>query len=438
LPFLFPGGIISHSKDGLRITVERPGMLESTGKFFCGGCQHAMTWKQEFAGRRIKCRHCGHAMAIPALPARSKPQPQEDDLYALSELASDARSAAVNLPRTIVEAAADTPVPAKKPSRSGIPLTYQSGPTTRDTQRAAANSQIDPNRDLYVPVALLIVGTLLYIGYYAIHYNLGGIAVISTSIGLTVMTLLETAVLFAFALAIAGPLGVSFGGVGTALLKLAAIAVFCDGMTTWADGLFSKYAGNLAGGGLLSFGIIGFPIAIGAYWTLLIYLFSMDPGDSWMVVVILAVFYRILRVVLLLLLLRFILSFGGIAGSAIGLPSLGGAQVSNPIIDEVDNAKAQNVLHEARKYAADNGRGAESPSINAWYAAGATNVWFQTDRDINGHGPAFRIVVELPDDKISRAKCYDVARTYCNNNGESFIAQGLQDKGDPYLLMPLP
>ena len=413
-------------------------MSETTEKFFCGGCQHPMTWKKEFAGRRIKCKQCGHAMVIPAQPARPEPEPSDDDLYALSDLASEARAATANLPPTLVEAVA-APVAAKKPSRSGIPLAYQRGPTPDDARRAAANLQIDPSRDLYVPIGLLLVGSVLYIGFYAIHYNLGGIAIISTSIGLTIMTVLETAVLFGFALAIAGPLGVSFGGIGTAILKLAAIAVFCDGLTTWADGLFAKYAGHMASGGLMSFGVIGFPIAMGVYWTLLIYLFSMDPGDSWLVVVILAVFSRILRIVLLLLLLRIILSFGGIAGSAVGLPSMGGsAQVTNPIIDEIEDAKAQNVLHEARKYASDNGRRAESPSIDAWYAAGATNVWFQTDRDINGHGDAFRMVVELPDDKTKRAKCYDVAKAYFNGNGEPYMAQGLTDKGDPYLLVPLP
>ena len=327
---------------------------------------------------------------------------------------------------------------AKKSSNSGIPLAYQMGPTSRDAQRSAGNSHIDPKRDLYVPVALLLVGTVLYIGYYAIHYNLGGIAIISTSIGLTIMTLLETAVLFGFALAIAGPLGVSFGGIGTAMLKLAAIVVFCNGVTTWVDGLFSKFAGNMGGGGLLSFGVIGFPVAIGIYWTLLIYLFSMDPGDSWLVVIILTVFSWILRTVLLLLLLRFILSFGGIAGSAVGLPSMGAAQITNPVIDEINNAKAQNVLHEARKYAYDNGRSAEKATVDAWYSAGAANVWFQTDRDINGHGDAFRMVVELPDDKTARTKCYDAAKTYFKNNGESYMAQALKDTGDPYLLVPLP
>jgi hypothetical protein len=345
------------------------------------------------------------------------------------------------LPPTIVEAViATAPSPAKKKSAGGgIPLAYKQGPTAADARRAANESHIDPARDMYVPIALILVGTILYIGFYAIHYNLGGIAIISTSIGLTIMTILETAVLFGFALFIATPLGVSFGGFGTAILKLAAIALFCDGLTTWADGLFAKFAGHAAGGGLMSFGVIGFPIAMATYWILLTYLFTMDPGDSWLVVVILTVFSRILRIVLLLLLLRFILSFANIAGSAVGLPSMGGsAQVTNPIIDEIEDAKAQNVLFEAKKYASDNGRRAEGGAIDAWYAAGATNVWFQTSRDINGHGDAFRMVIELPEDKASRAKCYDIAKSYMNGNGESYYAQNLQDTGDPYLLIQLP
>jgi len=90
-----------------------------------------MSWKMEFAGRRIKCKRCGHAMTVPGQPGRPEPEPQDDDLYALSDLATDARAAAVNLPQTIVEAAAmaAAPVAAKKSSGSGIPLAYQMGPT---------------------------------------------------------------------------------------------------------------------------------------------------------------------------------------------------------------------------------------------------------------------------------------------------------------------
>jgi len=421
-------------------------MAEGAEKFACGGCQRELTWKKEFVGRRIKCKFCGHSMAIPPHPLVAVPQPEptEDELYALSDLANDARSAAAKLPPTIVQAMAPpiampaVAAAAAGSSKSAIPLAYQRAPTARELARSSSDVFIHKKRDIQVPIALLIVGAVLYVGYYAIHYHLGGFAILATGIGLAIMGILETGILFGFALVIAGPLGVSFGGIGTALLKFAAVALFCDGITTWVDGLFAMWTGGLGGGGIFGFGAMGLPIALGVYWVTLIYLFSMDPGDSWMVVVILCIFYRILRVVLIVLLLQFILSFGGVARSAVAIPSTGGSVATNPQIDEVNRAKSQNVLHEARKYVADNGRSAERDTVNGWYDAGAKNVWFQTDRDINGKGNAFQMVVELPDDKTARAKCFDLAKKYFNDNGRPEEAQMLQDDGDPYLMVQLP
>jgi DNA-directed RNA polymerase subunit RPC12/RpoP len=417
---------------------------EAAQKFSCLGCGRELTWKQEFVGRRIKCKYCAHSMAIPAYPIGAEPAAEsgDDEMYALSDLAQDARQAAESLPPTIVESIAQPAVVAAggaaPAARSAIPLAYRRGPTAGETKRAAESSQIDKNRDIKVPLALMGVGAVLYISYYAIHYGLGPLQLVAIGIGLIVMTILETAVLFGFALAVAGPLSVNFGGIGTALLKMAAIALFCDGIATWVDGLFSTWAGGF-GGGLLGFGVMGLPVALVVYWCCVTYLFSMDPGDAWLVVVILAVFYRIVRTVLLILLLRFILSFGGVAATKIALPAFGGSAVpTSPIIDTVNQAKAQNLLHEARQYANDFGLSAYKPSIEGWYKAGAANVWFETDRDINGKGNAFRMVVEMPSDPTARANCYAVLKQYYNDMGEGFLGQGLQDTGDPYLLVPLP
>ena len=420
-------------------------------KFSCGGCGNELTWKQEFVGRKIKCKSCGHAMAIPAYPKGAEPEPEpepqdsDDDLYAL---ANDARNAAANMEPTIVDpaelaqAVPAAAVAAASPaaSKSGIPLAYRRGPTAADKKRAADASQIDKNRDIKVPIALIAAGIILYVSYYAIHYALGLGPLIAITIGLLIMTVFETILLFAFGLAIAGPLSVNFGGIWTALLKFAAIAVFCDGVTTWVDGMFSTWTGGIGGGGIFGFGVIGLPIAAGVYWVTMTYLFSMDPGDAWIVVIILAVFYRIMSVVLIILLLKLILSFGGVAAANIPLPTFGGGGgVSvNPLIDTVNQAKAQNLLHEARQYADQFGLAAYKSSIDGWYKAGAKNVWFETDRDINGKGNAFRIIVEMPSDATSRANCYAVLKQYFNDMGWGYMGQGLQDTGDPYLLVPLP
>ena len=196
---------------------------------------------------------------------------------------------------------------------------------------------------------------MLYLGYYILRYNLGPAGILATSIGLSVMGLFECILLVGFALVMAGPLNVSFGGIGTAILKLAAIAVFCDGVNTWVDGALLKYAAGF-GRGIFGFGVMGVPVAAGVYWTTLIYLFDMDPGDSWMVVAILAVYYLIVRTILVVLLLNWVLSLGGVPASSIILPSIAVAPPPNPMVEQVNEMKEKKLLLEARQYATDNGR----------------------------------------------------------------------------------
>jgi hypothetical protein len=364
---------------------------------------------------------------------------EEADMYDLADLAADAQRATANIGPTIVDPAAfaaPAPVAAGPAmSKSGIPLAYQRPLTGREKEAAGSDSHIDPRRDIQAPLALLLTGAALYVGYYAIHYDLGLSGIIATGVGLAIMTVFETVILMGFALVVASPLGVSFGGIGTAILKLAAIVLICDGITTCFDGLLSRYMGPF-GGSIFGFGAIGFPIALGIYWSTMIYLFSMDPGDSWLVVVILAIFYRIMRIVLILLLLKMILSFGGIGGSAIAIPSVGGGTpVSNPVIDEINDAKAKNELKEARKYASDNGRRAEAPTIDGWYSAGAKTVWYEMDRDETGKLEPYRLVVELPADKDKRTKIYSIGRAYLDGNKMFYDPASMQDKGDQYMLM---
>jgi hypothetical protein len=421
-------------------------MTQVLEKFSCEACKRTYSWKKEIAGKRLKCK-CGQPITVPVPMAKPVAAPQDDDLYALADFAAAERQSADNAPPVVVEPVEEAaPAPKRAAKASGakaaagagtaaaaIPLGYRRPLNPRE--QANAGTVIDVKRDFYAPIALLIAGAILYLGYYAFHYSLGIVGLFGVSIGLMIMTVLETAVLIGFAFVAAGPLGVSFGGVGTAILKLAAIALFCDGVTTWVDGFIEHYGGGSAG--IMGYGAIGLPVALGIYWATLIYLFSMDPGDSWFVVAILSIFYRILRIVLLLLLLKLILSFGGVAGSAISIPSVSDTSPS-PMIDEINFAKEHQQLLEAKAYCAQFMRGAESPSVDGWYAAGAKNVWFETSRDINGKGNVYQMVVELPSGKNSRAKCYDIARSYLDTNKYPYDPKDMQDSGDPYILVPLP
>jgi hypothetical protein len=408
-------------------------MPQTAPKFSCNGCQRNYTWKPEIAGKRVKCK-CGNVITVPQ--NIDPPATEEDDLYALAE---DAEKAAAQ-PSRLVAAAPPPPKAtasaAPTHSRSGIPLAYKSGPSPREIERAAA-AGLDMQRDVYAPLIFLSVGFLLCISYYVIHYNLGANGIIFISVGLTVMTVVEAAFLVGFALVIATPLGVGFGDFRSAILKLAAITVFNDGVITWIDAAVTKFAGFSAGG-LFGFGIVGLPVAVGVYWSLLIYLFSMDPGDSWLVVIILAVIYRIFRFALTLLLLGLVLSWGGVRSSA--MPSFGGSRhnaVVNPMVNEVEEAKGRGLLSEGRQYIADGHQGVLKDVVDEWYADGSPNVWFERGRDINGRGRAFQLIVELPEDPAKRAKCYQTLKSFYTADGLTPDPSDLVDTGEPYLMLEL-
>ncbi len=191
-------------------------------------------------------------------------------------------------------------------------------------------------------------GLIIYVMYYAVHYHMGTAGIAATSFALGLLTSFKALMLIGFALVVAGPLGVSFGGIWTAILKLAAIAVFCDGCTVWVEAFVEKFSAGFGGA------MISFPVAIGIYWSLLIYLFSMDPGDSWMVVVILSIFDRIVRFVLLMILVALLPSLG----SPSGMPTATGAgssavTASGALAARVGELKDNDRLIEAKKYISD-------------------------------------------------------------------------------------
>jgi hypothetical protein len=317
------------------------------------------------------------------------------------------------------------------PTRPAVaaPLGYQRGPTRKEVERSDA--VIDVKRDIHAPVALLIVGFALYVAYYAIRYDLGGSGIAAVGAGLGIMTAVKAAILVGFAMVVAGPLGVSFGGIGTATLKLAAIAVFTDGVTTWVDAGVTA-AGGGAFTGAFGFSMISFPVALGVYWALLIYLFSMDPGDSWIVVIILAVFDSIIRTVLMVVVLNMILGWGGVAGASSALTTNSGATAAE--LEHITQLKEHGELTEAQEYIA----GGRQSSLKGWtddlYAAGCKNVYFElTPADINGRRSPTGLVLEMPSDPAERAKVFGVLKRYYAWLGVSMAAEDLADGGEHFI-----
>jgi hypothetical protein len=406
-------------------------------QFSCDACGKAYRWKPELAGRRVKCK-CGQVMTV----REAQSAPAEDDLYAVAPGAGDEDDMNVTFAMARKAAAMEAsaaPAAAAAPARGPASpfIGYQRGPTQREQENAAGNVIYDMKRDVYVPVAILLGGLAIYVSYYAIHYQMTGFGVALTATGLSMLTAIKALLLIGFAFVVAGPLGVSFGGIWTAILKLAAIAVFSDGVTTWVDAGVAKLAGSWAFAGMISF-----PVALAIFWLLLIYLFSMDSGDSWMVVILLAVFDGIVRWALLILLLGTVLHWGGVA--APNVPTFGGSSTvsSDPMAVRLSELRDYNLLKEAQEYIEGGRQEALLKPVKAWKAAGA-KVWFEVSRDINGHLSPEQLIVELPKDtktaksKAARTECYDILGAYYQEHGMGGTGATATDKGENYITVPV-
>src|SRR4051812_44414225 len=226
----------------------------ATARFSCTGCGKTYAWKPAIAGKRVKCK-CGTVITVPATNPVEQQEPE--DLY---DLAPDEQPAAPKRAPVIPPQVAAARAAAASSGASSAALPY-AGPTQRD--HMTNDVLMDMRRDVHVPIALLAAGAILYIGYYAMKYHLTGYGIAVTSVGLFVMTAFKAAALVGFALIVANPLGVSFGGLWTAVLKLAACAVFCDGVTTWVDAFVVKISGGTMGSGIMGYGVLSFPVALG-------------------------------------------------------------------------------------------------------------------------------------------------------------------------------
>ena len=412
-------------------------------KFGCPSCQRQFAWKEQLAGKKAKCK-CGQVIEVP-LSMSNDTADEEPLLRDIIDFADDDPP----LAKVVKVAKAPLAVPAlaaaagpKKAVKAGgpVPLGYKSAPTKREKDRFSQANLMDMPRDVYVPVGLLAAGLLIYAAYYSVSLHLSSRALPFVLFGVGLLTVFKTVLLIAFAFVIAGPTGVSFGGLWTAILKLAAVAVFCDGVVSWVD-FAVQHVSGVRTVSPLGLGFIGFPAALLTYWLLYQYLFSMDSHESWIVVRFLFIFDRLVRWGLFLTLLGLFANVGPhgtgrAAAAGAGMTNAPVAVSSDPLPAHVQDLKDTDSLIEARKYIADGHQAVLSKPTEDWYAAGCPNVWFEMSHpDINGRRNAFNVIVELPADKAARAKCFDILKTYYDGVQIPTDPVEMTDSGQAYLMV---
>lgn len=393
-------------------------------RFSCESCAKSYAYKPELANRKVKCK-CGAVMVVPDLSAPSV----EEDTY---DIADDPKPAAVAVPKPVPRAASQQVTqptgravaqPVPKPS-----LAYARGPNKRERDAARTSIVHDMTRDVYVPTALIVVSFVAYTIFTMFFENSRPSEAAIFTLIMGVVFFFKTLLMIGAAFILAPILGVSFGPLWTAILKLAAVAMAPDVLATIIEDSI----------GVTGAGLLANSIALAVYWFLISYLFQLDASEAWWVVIGFAILRWILSFVIALIVVGFMMS--GAASSVTSAAGNAMAANANPVATfdaDIERLRADNQLEEAKQYIAGGRQSFVGPFVTKWYASGAKNVWFLVERDINGKTDPYSLVVEWPDDKTKRAAVLADLKAYYGQLGEGYSAADMTDEGGKYVEVDL-
>lgn len=380
-------------------------------RFGCDGCGKQYPWKPELTNKKAKCK-CGSVITVPDLSvvADDPPPLPDDGIFDFIDNAPEVESAQAAALRA---AAMPVAIPVAQPAAKGAKkagavkssqvLGYRQGPTQRDRTRASQQFETmhDMTRDVWVPTGLIVASFAAFFVWLAMQGANSSASLGMFGGGLAIMLGVKTVCMIIGAFIVSSMAGVSFGPFSTAILKLAAVAIAPDMLATIIEDSI----------GVPGAFLIANSVALGFYWFLISYLFSMDASEAWGVVVLFGFLRFILTFVLGMLLVGMLMSGRGSA--------LGGSGGSTPTASEkavelgenVEAWKENDTLIEGLDYIQKTGRqSACQQTIKDLYAAGSPNVWFNVAKDINGKTEPLSLIAQWPRDAKKRGAMIDAIK----------------------------
>ena len=283
-------------------------MGSETGyRFLCPGCSASFGWKPQYAGRRIRCK-CGQVFMPPdpataaaaedpdpydvsgepppAAPPRQAPPRQAPPRPAAVPPTALAPVAPVHAPAAAAAAAPDrlAGVAALYPGRRARPV----------AEEADAGQEGSALKDLYVPIALLVLGLGMRVAQLlAANENRAnkwggdvGTPDDATKVVLLAVfqMIISGGVMIAGATLAAALLNLNFGPLGRAAVKLCALAVFAAGVASWVA-VFDQDRHSVTGL------MVALHIVVIIYWVGFVYLFALDVQETLLAVAIISLMH---------------------------------------------------------------------------------------------------------------------------------------------------
>ncbi len=257
-------------------------MSSTTGeKFSCPSCDKKFAWKDDLAGKPVRCK-CGHVFtaerpkqATSAPIEQSGPEIEAFDLYPEPEPLHRPKAATILLP----------------PASEGIELPVESGPPVPSTlagyaghRRRAAVQEDDSGgpskwKDTIVPAILAVLGIIGWV-VMTVGFPVTGISPGKALFIASVMIVVNLVSMLLALFAAASLLSVNFGSPTTAILKLAGIAIF--GGAVFFACMRLDYPQDVRGT------IVGLHAAVFVYWICFATLFDLELQETVLTVAIIA------------------------------------------------------------------------------------------------------------------------------------------------------
>ena len=249
----------------------------------CAGCGKRYRVKPELAGRKVRCK-CGEVFAMPEAAAAGIAV-DEFEVAASGPASSSGRPPASSPPPPsrdkCPQCGASLPKQAVLCVQCGYHRTTGQAMGTRTGLRvddeelrerhAAEQERAYMVKEYYAPIAMLAIGVAVFLagGWYLEGVTSIPIFMIATSIALAI----QVAVMLLACVLTSKLLSVSFGSLGTAILKLGAIYVFPSAV-------------SVVIGMVLGLGFVGWGVSLIIYFSLISWLFDLDLGETFIFVVI--------------------------------------------------------------------------------------------------------------------------------------------------------
>lgn len=381
--------------------------LSGFESFSCPACGRRYGWKPAMAGKTARCI-CGTILHVP--------NPNELSVRPLSLPSPTSTSGDLQV---------DTP------PRTNV-LDYRKQPLV--------DSMADRVHDIYLPTGLLILGTLALLAWI-VAQGRGGIRESITISQLTgAAIVLKIALLGLVGWFFARKSGAGFAALSTTVLKIAALAIFLDGVCLWLRVAMTE-SGMMSSSGAGPPGVLTLQLMVLLFAALFVsrFIYKLEDSEATTFGCLIAIGNFVVNALLVLgaaASLHMCVVARGRAAAASAAPRANALAATNSqnttiIMTEADREVAHRIsrgspaVMEGREWklafaSYDRRKVASVQLIDKMYAAGAAQVYIDLVQDATiqegGKHGRLRLYVDLPLGQSQRNVCLDAARAYCDEN----------------------